>query len=288
MPSDQYNWKNLRASYEKTHAPRELEERLVKMLKENTGKEQRNPCIIWGKRAAACLCCLLLGIASISNINASAAEALQKIPVIGAVSRVVTFRRYQVKDTDIKTPHITGIGDRNVENKLNQEFDKYADTLIKQYESDVQSMGPDAKEAVKSSYRVLVNNASQLTIVMNTTVFKGDSMENDWYYNIDKKTGSLLKLSELFKNHADYAAPLSAYLLEEIRKAPDDYFTENDAFKPIAADQNFYVNQDGKLVLVFDEGSIAPAYKGVVEFTIPTDRISNILSTNSLVRSKGN
>lgn len=273
----------LKIDYEQIHAPQELEERLLKMEKEYTEKKYPRNFIVWSRRVAACLCCAIIGIGAASNINASAAEALQKIPVIGAISKVVTFRDYHSGDADIKTPHITGLGDKNVEKELNQKFDKYADELIAQYESDVKGMENGGHEAVTSTYQVLVDNDSQLTIEMNTVLIRGDSMESRRYYNINKNTGKLLKLADLFQSGADYAAPINAYIMAEIQKTPDDYFTDEDAFRSIAADQNFYVDPNGKLVVVFDEASIAAAYKGVIKFTVPTDKISNILADHSLI-----
>lgn len=273
----------LKEQYEGIHAPQELEGRLIEMESVYKRKARFAGLKSWGERAAVFVCCAVAGITLISNINASAAEAMQKIPIIGAVSKVVTFRSYKSGDADIKTPHVTGLGDKKTEQKLNKEFDKYSDAIIAQYEADVKDMGSDPHVAVSSSYKVLVDNSSQLTIVMNTVVAKGDSMETDWYYNIDKKTGKLLKLSDVFRSGTDYIKPINAYISGEINKNPDDYFMEDDKFKSIASDQNFYINKDGKLVLVFDEASIAPAYKGVIEFTVPTDIISGILPEDGLV-----
>ena len=47
-------------------------------------------------------------------------------------------------------------------------------------------------------------------------------------------------------------------------------------FKQLSADANFYFDADGQLVIVFDEGEVAPMYMGVQEFTIPTEVVSSI------------
>ena len=43
------------------------------------------------------------------------------------------------------------------------------------------------------------------------------------------------------------------------------------------AEQSFYWNADGDLVLVFDEYAVAAGYMGMVEFTIPQDVYSALL-----------
>jgi hypothetical protein len=40
---------------------------------------------------------------------------------------------------------------------------------------------------------------------------------------------------------------------------------------------NFYINEDGKLVISFNEYDVAPGFMGVVEFVIPTDLIKDLL-----------
>lgn len=285
MTMNQNDWDQLKVEYEQIHAPQELEERLRKVENEYQSRRHPNAFFLWGGRVAACICCAVIGISVAANTSAAAAQALQSIPIIGDITKVVTFRHYHSGDSDIKTPHVTELGDKEVEKKLNQEFDKYADALIAQYESDVKAWGNGGHEAITSSYKVLVDNNSQLTIAMDTLFESGDSMEISRYYNVDKKSGRILKLRDLFQNGANYVTPINSYISKEIQKSPQDYFTDEDGneFKTIAKDQNFYINKDGKLLIVFDEGSIAPAYKGGSEFIIPTNLISTILADNSFV-----
>ena len=44
-----------------------------------------------------------------------------------------------------------------------------------------------------------------------------------------------------------------------------------DDFKGLSGDESFYFNQQGLLVITFDEDEVAPGYMGAVEFTIPAD-----------------
>ncbi|HIR98371.1 MAG TPA: DUF3298 domain-containing protein, partial [Candidatus Merdisoma faecalis] len=59
------------------------------------------------------------------------------------------------------------------------------------------------------------------------------------------------------------------------------YFIDSDMpesdFQSITEDTTFYVNDSGKLVIVFDEYEVAPGSMGVVEFEIPTDVIQDIV-----------
>ena len=43
-----------------------------------------------------------------------------------------------------------------------------------------------------------------------------------------------------------------------------------DDFKELTGDESFYFNEEGLLVIAFDEYEVAPGYMGAVEFTIPS------------------
>ena len=56
----------------------------------------------------------------------------------------------------------------------------------------------------------------------------------------------------------------------------DDEITELN-FQKIKEDQNFYLNEDGQIVICFDEYEVAPGYMGLVQFTIDNSVVSDIL-----------
>ena len=53
-------------------------------------------------------------------------------------------------------------------------------------------------------------------------------------------------------------------------------------FKSISNKTNFYVNEKGKLTLVFDKYEVAPGYMGMVEFSIPTGEIVDMVTNGYL------
>ena len=42
-------------------------------------------------------------------------------------------------------------------------------------------------------------------------------------------------------------------------------------FQKITDETSFYLNEDGNIVISFNEGDVAPMYMGCVEFVIPSD-----------------
>ncbi|MER2115170.1 MAG: RsiV family protein, partial [Solibacillus isronensis] len=48
--------------------------------------------------------------------------------------------------------------------------------------------------------------------------------------------------------------------------------------------QNFYITEDGKLVLSFDEYEIAPGFMGLVTVEIPTKLLQDMLVSNIYIK----
>ncbi|MOA66629.1 Anti-sigma-V factor RsiV [compost metagenome] len=55
-------------------------------------------------------------------------------------------------------------------------------------------------------------------------------------------------------------------------------------FTSISKDQSFYINNDSKLVIVFNEYDVAPGAMGSVEFVIPTEVIAGDLVSQMYIQ----
>lgn len=275
---------SLKKDYEKIKASKELRERIEKTMKK---EKMKNRVKLSGSIAAGIIA---LGIISV-NVSPELAYAMSDIPVIGQAVRVVTFDRYVHNDNgysaDVSTPKIEGITDKKLEEKLNREFKKNAKTIIEKYEKDLKELKDEFGEdtvhmGVNSDYIVKTDNDNILAIdvyILNTA---GSSSTVHSFYTIDKKSGKLLTLKGLFKKDADYVKVLSDYIKQEMKREND----ENDglfelngewAFKSIKKDQNFYINNDGLLVICFDKYEVAAGAQGSPEFVIPNEVIKDIL-----------
>jgi hypothetical protein len=77
--------------------------------------------------------------------------------------------------------------------------------------------------------------------------------------------------------------------MKEQTKGDEDkvYFLDDDmadSFTSIKEDQSFYINSEGKLVISFNEYEVAPGYMGIVEFTIPTNVLQDVLASNYYIK----
>lgn len=281
----------LRAQYEGITPPAELSRRLESVMKPARRPAKR----LWGRCFAHAVLAAALALAVAANVSAAAAETLAKIPVIGAFTRLVTFREYTDDrggaEARIETPHAAGLGDAALEEALNAQFDQYGALLIEQYESDVKALGTQAHESVASTYEALVDNDRQLTVAIHTVIARASAQQINKYYTVDKQARKLVSLEDLFLPGSGYAAAISENILEQMRaqmRADEGkaYYTgdEPGAFSAIRPDQPFYISGAGKLVVSFDEYEAAPGYMGAVTFEIPTESIAGMIRPGGLLR----
>ena len=164
---------------------------------------------------------------------------------------------------------------------------------IKSYQSDVASIedGENGNEAVNSSYQVVTDNDRLFALRIDTSIVMGGSNQYTKIYNVDKKTGNTITLNDLFQKDSDYLDRISEEIEKQMKENMEkdsnlQYFLDKDvdgySFDGIKNDVNFYVNIEGELTIVFDKYEVAPGYMGIVEFTIPTSVVSDIIKDGYL------
>ena len=248
-----------------------LEEKTVKI-------KNRNKIRRWMIGVAAALALFV----AVPNLSAPAAAALSQIPVLGAVVKVITFRNYTYDDghsrADVSVPQIEGEGSAAA--SVNENVQAYTDRLIKQFKADCAEIG-EGYQGLDVSYHVVTDTDSWFTLRIDAVETKASGYQFGKLYNIDKSTDQVVPLSGLFAKGTDWQTVLT----DEVRRQMDQqmsdtssgivYFPED--FKGITADRNYYFNQNGNLVLVFDEYEIAPGSMGAPEFTIDKSVYQSLL-----------
>lgn len=147
--------------------------------------------------------------------------------------------------------------------------------------------------ASDTGYNILRNDASLLSICFYTSINAGGSGEYSRCFTLDKTTGKVLTLSDLFAESSDYIGVISADIIrqmtEQVEAGEGDYFipggiwSPEECFKKITPDQNFYIDENNKLVIIFDEYEVAPGSMGMPQFTVETAVLDDILRKPSLL-----
>lgn len=297
----------LKEEYEKPQMSQEQLGELRAKMKEAdrmNNKERRNAKFIRLAVTAA----VLVGIFMIlPNTSAAVANAMEKIPVIGQLVKVVTFRDYEYETdrnmADIKVPEIkpdiqTGDGQiedgqinnndvlENLEHtteEINAEIQEITDKLIEEFEANLEYEEGYQDVIVKSE--VLSTTDDYFTLKLICYQGAGSGYEWNYYYTIDLNTGERLKLKDLFKEGADYITPISENIKEQMQEQMDNdenvfYWLHDDIedlnFKSITDETSFYLNEKDNVVIGFNEGDVAPMYMGTVEFEIPAEVLKDI------------
>lgn len=240
-------------------------------------------------RAAAVLLAVLLAGVLTVNLFPSVVYALESIPVIGPLIRLVDIRTYLYdEDGDSLTlPQPGTEEDFPGAEELNRTIEEETAALLQQFEDYLaaRGLGHVGQETV---WDILRNDDVLFTLRCTTTLNAGGSGEFSRCLTLDRRTGKVLALSDLFRPDADYITPISENLIEQMVQRRDagegDYFvpggiwSDEECFKSIEPDQNFYLDGEGRLVIVFDEYVVSPGSGGMPEFTIPDSVLSGILA----------
>lgn len=266
----------------------------IKDAKTENRKEHKKSAVIkFAVAAAACIAAFVL----LPNLSATVAYAMEKIPVIGQLVEVVTFRDYQY-ETDrhmakIISPElkldakITDSGiQENLEHttdEINAEIQEITDKIIKEFEADIKNQ--EGYQDVVVYSEVLATADDYFTLKLICYQGAGSGAEWDYFYTIDLNTGKRLALKDLFKEDADYITPVSENIKEQMREQMEKdenvcYWLENEIeewnFKTITDKTSFYLNEKNQVVIAFNEGDVAPMYMGTVEFEIPEEVLEDI------------
>lgn len=297
----------MRQDYENIKIPAELRQRVeagIRQAKEETKMKKRSKVIVYTGRVAGGVAAAMVMITVMANSGAAIAHAMAKIPVIGAIAEVVTFREYESTDNnnnmeaDIKIPEVSvknedGTVNEETTQKINKSIQEYTDEIIAQYEADVKAAGEgEGHMNVELDYSVITDSDRLFSIRFDQLLVMASGTQMVKIYHIDKQTGEMIGLDGLFKDGADYITVLSENIKEQMkeRMAADEslvYWVDNEDmpewnFESIKEDNTFYVNENGKLTIVFDEYEVAPGYMGSVEFEIPTEIIQDLVQEGFL------
>lgn len=268
-------WKE---EYDQIPVPQEARDRIEAGIMRARLEQKRSDRMKNMKRTGVTAAALVLTFGIAVNASPVVAQAMDGIPVIGSIARVVTIRNYNESTdngmmADISVPQIDG----NV--AANAEMDAYAKELIARYEKEVvaQLGQEEGHYALESSYEVVSDNDKYVSIRINTVETMASGAEFVKIFTVDKATGQTVSLKD-YLNSPEKLEAVSQNIKDQMaaQMAEDEgkvYFTEGEVggFTGLTGDENFYLNEAGELVIVFGEYEVAPGYMSTVSFTIPAD-----------------
>lgn len=289
------NLKMLKEEYQHLQVPKEGIRMMNEKIDQAKIDKKRRSLSRRVRYAGGAVAAALAVIIALPNANENIAMAMEKIPVIGSIVRVVTFRDYDYKDGNseahVSVPNIETDGensDTQATDQINKDVTDYTQQLIDQFEADAKELyGSEGYKGLDVSYDVITDTDDWFTLRITVLETSASGYQYYRFYHLDKRTNSVATLSTLFKDGVDYITPISENIKEQMRSSESEdegiiYFLDDkdmpeENFKEIKADQNFYFNSNNDLVIVFDEYEVAPGSMGTPEFVIPNSVISDLL-----------
>lgn len=287
----------LKKDYQKPQMSEEQFEKMCKKMEEGNmanSKEHRRGTVLKAATTAAAVLALFI---ILPNSSQRIAYAMEKIPAIGKLVEVVTFRDYKYETernkADIEVPEIKideNIGNSEVQEKIersvdeiNAEIQKITGDIVEQFETYLEDEKGYQDVIVKSE--VLATTKDYFTLKLLCYQGAGSGYQWNYYYTIDLNSGERLKLKDVFIDGADYFTPINEDIKVQMKKQMDAddkvFYWLNDEieglnFKTITDETSFYINEKDNVVICFNEGDVAPMYMGAVEFEISAEALANI------------
>lgn len=283
----------LKKEYEKIEIPDELNIVVTRSIKERKKKMKKNVLV-----SAAASILVFVGLL---NVSPGFAAALEEIPVVKNIVKVLVVKEYKVDeptfDADIKVPAIEGLEDQGLQSALNE---KYLDENKELYEKFIKDIN-EIKEkgggnlGLDSGFIVKTDTDEIFSIGRYVVESAGSSKETINYDTIDRKKEVLITLPSLFKDET-YIDIITSNINEQMESLnkelvaegnnPSYYLLgdEDSVGEKIDKEQNYYINSDNKLVIAFQEYEVAAGYLGTVEFEIPTEILQESLVGNDYIK----
>ena len=277
-------WDRAREAYRRTPVPEELNFAVASALRAGERLRRRRRAVRRSLTGllAGCACFVLL-----VNASPAFARAVERVPVLGSLARVVTVREYTL-DTrdqliDVRLPALDLPENTDLEQRINTEIRTRIDQVLQQAEDRARSVrdayvetGGDPEDfipvVIDVDYDIKCQNGQYLSFLLLETETRAAAYTEVYAYNIDLEAGKELTLRDVLG--PDYVELANAAVRAGIaaREAADPeagFFHDQFGFTSISEDQLFYLSENGEPVVVFEKYAIAPGYMGMPEFTVP-------------------
>lgn len=248
----------------------------------------------WGKALAGVVAAAAAAVILLPNLSMSVAYAWEKLPVLSTIVKVVVWRDYQKEEgryeANVSVPQVKVEPEESTDPAIKEQLQQSADQInasveeltnqiIAEFEENLEAdeelYGADS---IHVGHEVVTDNDRYFSLKVWVVEAMGSGYEQDHYYTIDRSSGKILTLADLFADES-YIEAISEEIKNQMKEqmAADEnvyyWLDEQDVpewnFNQISKDQSFYISSDGTLVICFNEGDVAPMYMGCVSFEMP-------------------
>lgn len=285
--------KKAKDTYDSIEVPQELTYSVNKAIQNGKKNNRQKRFYVAFKTTTAALATTFALFVVLLNTNESFAKAMQDIPAISSLAKVFTVREYKEEnETDlinVKIPAIQNTGNSELEKRINYEISSKINEVIEEarnraleYKNAVLATGGTMDDYIPTEinidYKITYQDDDYISFIITKSESFASAYQEQYFYNIDIQNGKELNLKDVlganYKEIVDNS--VNNQIVERTEKDSNvSYFTkEEGGFSGIKDEyQDFYIDENKKVVIVFQKYEIAPGYMGIQNFEIPNELI---------------
>lgn len=268
-----------RKMYEENRPSDELVQQTKRRMRMARGG---NPQMKWIKAVGAVAAVVVVFGVSV-NVSPAFAQAVEEIPVVGDIARVLTVRAFTQEGPDgtvsVEQPMVAD--DTAFAAKVNEQINKVVDDYLDQANENIEAhreaflaTGGTEEEfdamdiQVNVDYEILSETQDRVSFVLRASESDISSGNEILYYNLDLASGKVLTLEDVLG--ADWVEKCNAAIREQMAQNTEvPYFTEEEGgFTTVDENTAFYIDADGEVVVVFPKYAVAPGAYGEQTFRV--------------------
>lgn len=233
-------------------------------------------------------CFVFITLFLLPNLSHTYAKALEKIPVIDDIVRVVTIRNYFYSDDyhemNIDVPELED-KDEKVFDLINKDIGELTDVLVHDFYETLEVVGNSGHGSIYVDYEMLTDTERWFTLKIRVVNAAGSGNTYYKYYNVDKLAGKIVTLGDMALSDSFFSTingEINRQMKLRMENNSDEVYWTDDSdmgtdVVSVSSEHNFYWNEQGELVIPFDKYEVAPGYMGTPEFAITGDVTDGII-----------
>ena len=280
---------------EQLPVPESIHQRTEMLLDSLPEKETKPQLRVWPKRvqrfAAAAACFLFVMLVLLPNLSVTYARAVENIPVIGDLVEIFTIRNYFYSDgrheLDAEVPEVNDPNNEQVSDLINKDVNELTSAVIQKFYDDLEISHDTGYGSIYIDYETVTNTDEWFTLKLTVSEVQASSNAYFKFYHINRTNGTYVTFGDLIdsENFEAMEQIIRAQMEAEMAADPEVvYWTEDtelgQSITALSADQNFYFDDAGNLVIVYNKYEVGPGSMGCPEFKISPEEYEPYMETH--------
>lgn len=236
-------------------------------------------------------CILFVMLVLLPNLSVTYAHAMENIPIIGDLVEIFTIGNYFYSDDrhelDAEVPKVNDPSNEQVSDLINKDVNELTSAVIQKFYDDLEISHDTGYGSIYIDYETVTNTDEWFTLKLTVSEVQASSNTYFKFYHIDRTNGTYVTFGDLIDSE-DFGAIeqiIREQMEAEMAADPDVvYWTEDtklgQSITALTADQNFYFDDAGNLVIVYNKYEVGPGSMGCPEIVIGKEKFEKYLILN--------